>query len=264
MQILKIFFVVFVFQVNQSFGIHYGQKAQKDQFPYSVLLKYFSSFCSGALISDRHVLTAAHCLRNIRQGNKIKIDVGFYHRYRAGGKILYSDKYWMHENFTMPSAVYDIGIVELPEALVESDNIKWLQLSTKLNAESDFEDKDVEVAGWGHTEFYHGISHELQYANMTLITLNECKKYKSHYVEDLNDDNICTERVKGAPCDGDSGAALVSKKTNQILGVLSYGKDAENGIDMGENDCNANVPVVFTRISSYIDWIKEKTGLNFN
>jgi secreted trypsin-like serine protease len=216
------------------------------------------------LISDRHVLTAAHCLRNLRKGNKLKVDVGFYDRYQPGGKTLYSDKYWMHENFTMPSAVYDIGVVELPEALLESDNIKWLKLATKLNAESDSDDKDVEVAGWGDTEYYHGISEELQYANMSLITLDECKKYKSHYIEDLNDDHICAEKVKGDPCDGDSGAAMVSKKTNQILGVLSYGKDAENGIDMGENDCRAKVPVVFTRISSYIGWIEGKTGLKFN
>ena len=30
----------------------------------------------------------------------------------------------MHENFTLPSAVFDIGIIELPEPLVLSDNIQ--------------------------------------------------------------------------------------------------------------------------------------------
>jgi secreted trypsin-like serine protease len=62
---------------------------------------------------------------------------------------------------------------------------------------------------------------------------------------------------------GDSGSALISRKTKKIVGILSYVKDAENGIDMGYNDCKTNVPVVATRVSSYLDWISRKTGLHF-
>lgn len=62
---------------------------------------------------------------------------------------------------------------------------------------------------------------------------------------------------------GDSGASLVSVKTKKILGVLSYVKDAENGHDIGFNDCKSRVPAVATRIQPYIEWINEKSGLNF-
>ncbi|XP_070504155.1 mite allergen Der f 3-like [Chironomus tepperi] len=262
--VLKYFLVCLVFQVNQLNGIYYAEKAIKNQFPYTVLIRDFLSFCTGALISDRHVLTAAHCLRDLRKGSKIKVEVGYFERSRRGGMSFHSDKYWMHENFIMPSAVYDIGLIELPVALDYSKNIQWLKLSTKQNAELDLDDQEVEIAGWGDTEYSTGISSRLLYTNMTLITMDECEKYKSHYVEDFNENHICAVKVKGSPCSGDSGAAMVSMKTKKILGVLSYGKDAENGIDLGYNDCHANVPVVFTRISSYIDWINEKTGLNFS
>jgi hypothetical protein len=47
------------------------------------------------------------------------------------------------------------------------------------------------------------------------------------------------------------------------VGVLSYVKDAENFTDMGYNDCKTKVPVVSTRISSYIDWISAKTEIDF-
>jgi secreted trypsin-like serine protease len=56
----------------------------------------------------------------------------------------------------------------------------------------------------------------------------------------------------------------VSIKTGKIMGVISYVKDAENDENMGYNDCDTDVPVVSTRISSYIDWIKEKTGLTIS
>jgi hypothetical protein len=61
---------------------------------------------------------------------------------------------------------------------------------------------------------------------------------------------------------GDSGAAVISKNTNQIIGILSYVKDAKDG-QKTDNDCTANVPAVALRISSYLGWIGEKTGIQF-
>jgi trypsin len=58
-----------------------------------------------------------------------------------------------------------------------------------------------------------------------------------------------------------SGGPLVLTSTNEIVGITSFGADAKNGIALPFNDCESAAPSVFTRVSSYIDWIHEKTGL---
>ncbi|KAG5669781.1 hypothetical protein PVAND_000074 [Polypedilum vanderplanki] len=247
-------------------AIYDGDTAKEHQFPYTVLVHSPQFFCAGAIISDRHIITAAHCLMSIRKGGKAVVNVGVHEYYGGGlsdGITLSSSKFWIHENFTMPSAVFDIGIIELKVPLNFSEKISSLKLSTKENADLDVEDKDVVLSGWGYTYDYSGASRELQYTNLTLYPLNECKKFKSHYIENLNENHICARKTKGLPCSGDSGAVMVSRKTKKIVGILSYVKDAENGVDIHYNDCISDVPVVATRVSSYINWIKEKTGLNF-
>lgn len=262
----KFFVILIAFQLNVVFGIHHGNKAEKNQFPFIVLIHSPQFFCAGALISDRHIITAAHCLMSIRKGGKVTVNVGAYEYYgyrSTDGKTIHSDKFWIHENFKMPSAVFDIGLIELPEPLIRSEKINWLKLSTKLNADLDAEDKEVYLAGWGYTESSYGVADELRWTKMDLMPLDECMKYKNHYIEDMNKDHICTRKTEGMPCSGDSGSVIISKKTNKILGVISYVKDAEDGIDIGYNDCDSDIPVASTRISSYIDWISNKTKLNF-
>jgi secreted trypsin-like serine protease len=58
---------------------------------------------------------------------------------------------------------------------------------------------------------------------------------------------------------GDSGGAIVSQKTKKVIGIASFGKDGEGKI---LSDCDAEVPLVSTRISAYIDWIRDKTGID--
>lgn len=49
----------------------------------------------------------------------------------------------------MPSAVNDVGLIELPNPVVESAAIKFIGIETKPNADYDFKDNLVIVSGWG-------------------------------------------------------------------------------------------------------------------
>jgi secreted trypsin-like serine protease len=271
MKTCSIFGVLFTLcLVNGSVGIHDGSQATQNQFPYVVYVQSPQFYCSGTLISDRHVITAAHCLMSLKQGNQVKIILGMQTNFGLGasdGIDDYSSKFWIHENFSMPLAMFDIGIVELTKSINELVNnlqkAKPIGISTNIDAELDLNDDEIIVAGWGYVRD-HTPAHILQYTKMKLINMTECIKYQSHYIETITKDHICMKKIAGMVCDGDSGAALVSTKTQKIIGIASFCKDAENGVDMHFNDCKSNVPNVATRVSSYIDWISAKTGIDFN
>lgn len=259
--------LIFCVVLAAANAIYDGNDATKHQFPYLVYVSSPQFYCAGTLISNRHVLTAAHCLMSLREGDKAKIILGMHQNgWNKDGLTVWSSNHWIHENFTMPSAEFDIGIAEIDsiDNLVNNSRLaKPIKIDKTANIDLDPSQKEVIVSGWGHTSRYNPALTP-QYTKMRLISVNECLQYKSHYIESITPDHICAENILGTPCDGDSGAALISTKTNKIVGVLSYVKDAENFTDMGYNDCKTKVPVVSTRISSYIDWISAKTGIDFS
>lgn len=76
--------------------------------------------------------------------------------------------------------------------------------------------------------------------------------YKTGLVDEKH---ICVETSnRKSTCNGDSGGPLVLQGTRVQVGLMSFG--ASTG-------CEKNVPVVLTRITSYMDWIREQTGLQF-
>ena len=70
----------------------------------------------------------------------------------------------------------------------------------------------------------------------------------------LTQNQLCAggEGGKGS-CGGDSGGGLFIRKPDKVqtpwylLGIVSYGKPA----------CGLEIPEVYTRVSKYVDWIKD-------
>merc|ERR1712038_301054 len=93
----------------------------------------------------------------------------------------------------------------------------------------------------------------LQYIDLPLVTDNHCKTFW----DDLQSNQICAywKDHKQDACQGDSGGPMAcdSHKGDHgqyaLIGVTSFG-----------NGCGNNWPGVYTRISSYLDWIKNLAG----
>ena len=57
--------------MHQNMRIFKGQTARKDRYPWQIILlfstKKMNVDCGGTLISTKHILTAAHCLFDVKQ-----------------------------------------------------------------------------------------------------------------------------------------------------------------------------------------------------
>lgn len=183
--------------------IYDGLKARPHQYPYITLLNSPRFYCSGALISSKHILTAAHCHMSVRPGGSIKISMGAHQYFGnsvSDGEMVTSKKFWIHENFSMPTAVNDIGLVELETAILPSFLNRFIQIDTRHNADTYANDTRVIVAGWGLVS-PGVIAKQLRFTTMNLIPMSECVKYKSHYIETLTENHICAVKVNNLPCE---------------------------------------------------------------
>jgi secreted trypsin-like serine protease len=150
-------------------GIYHGQKTPKGAFPFVVALvhadnaddeegNYQGQFCTGALVADRFVLTAAQCVVT-EDDDKRKIavmpdSVAVYVGSNdfKGGKRIKVKRVLLHSKFEADSFNNDIALLELA-ASARSNKTATIALATRQNEGAIAGvGKKVTAAGWGETE----------------------------------------------------------------------------------------------------------------
>lgn len=109
------------------------------------------------------------------------------------------------------------------------------------------------ISGWGSTSTTNqpSLPNMLQTAKLAVITYEECMARVTP--NNLTDEsNVCTSPINSneSACSGDSGGPLV--QGDVLIGIVSWGR-----IPCGHD----NYPSVFTKVSSFIDFIKDNTDL---
>ncbi|XP_031633012.1 chymotrypsin-2-like [Contarinia nasturtii] len=230
-----------------------GEDAVEGQFPYQISLRTKSSkqhFCGGSIITDRFMLTAAHCTQGQLSDPKIVYAVaGSYRRLKGGvtialDKITPSKKYNTHKYFN------DISLLRAAEKIVFTNLIQPIALPTQ----NIVGDTEVLLSGWGRTEYpiSNGLPDILQFITPTTLTVGDCKeRFKGHGAVHLIDDSIlCTINPADiGACHGDSGGPLVdatNPENKTLIGIVSWGIP-----------CAKGYPDAFTRVYTKLDWIQE-------
>ncbi|XP_027725911.1 mast cell protease 1A-like [Vombatus ursinus] len=218
-----------------------GQEAKPHSRPYMAYLKYKNEIgrehtCGAFLVREDFLLTAAHCW-----GSSISIILGAHNIQKPEETqqqipVLRAIRHQLYDNQAIKN---DIMLLQLEKKAKLNNAVGLLALPQKKDWVRP--GKICSVAGWGSNlerKFY-----TLQKVKLEVRKAHECmEKYPKNY-------NSFTQICAGDPKEqkasfkGDSGGPLVCDGVAQ--GIVSYGFR------------NGSNPRVYTRISSFLPWIKK-------
>jgi len=224
-----------------------GVEATPHEFPWQVGLFFDGYFCGGSIISEKYILTAAHCADGVF---KHEVVIGA-HEIRASDNVkinAYSPT--VHPEWDSFSLSNDLAILELDE------EIDWASFGGNarpscLATSGDYSGQTALVSGWGRpSDSSSSISPVLRKVEAPVMSQRECENYWGN----LNEGVVCIDTTGGkSSCNGDSGGPLsIPGAIYEQIGIVSFGSAA---------GCEIGAPAGFTEVTKYIDWISSVTGL---
>ncbi len=258
-----------------------GAPAEPGKYPWQVRL-YESmddeiGFCGGSIIDKQWILTAAHCLLDTDS-----VVVGFGDVDRTKTTKIESEKIFVHPDYADGKKA-DVALVKLAKPIPDAPAVSYAggdatQRLLQPGARAT-------VTGWGAVWDFQAFNNamdvmagrrtvserrllndeELQAprllheVDIEVIDPQECKAvYDQLQVSafTIGDTEICATGPRGGKdsCFGDSGGPLVVPEGNGYVqvGIVSWGPQCGNPL----------FPGVYTRVSSFSDWIKGTMGGN--
>jgi elastase-2 len=224
-----------------------GQQAGLAQFPWQAALYIGSYFvCSGSIISEEWILTAAQCIDGV---GTLTVLAGIVDL-NASGVVAQSSDLILHKDYDPDNFLNDIGLIQLSTPLTFTRYLAPIALADNLLEDGLV----VTVSGWGATVSDGDESQFLNYADLVTIRNSECT---SIYGNTILDSIVCAESgtaVLKNVCTGDGGASLVlDVETDPVhVGLVSF---------IGGDTCESGYPSGFTRTASFRIWIRDETGV---
>ena len=261
-----------------------GQEARIGQWPGQATLRSTTKggksalyFCGGTAISDRWVLTAAHCVDDISSGlqkrfgfndrtgqpmvGTIQVVIGVDDLEKVRNEHVYEvEKIIMREGYKdASSSGRDIALIHLKRSY--GGPVARLSLQGVTDPQTP-PGVQVRVAGFGSLQYlaptktykqpdgseYFAGSKRLLETTMPTVSQEQCKaRYPKSKIDT---EQICAGLEQGGKdsCQGDSGGPLVAfdrRGCPYQFGVVSWGAGCGGAKDYG----------VYTRVSHHADWL---------
>jgi secreted trypsin-like serine protease len=236
-----------------------GQQARPYEFPWQASIRRKatnSHFCGGIIISERWVLTAAHCMDG-ETAALVSVVVGDWQRTAESTvrQTLNVESFFVHELYNTRTSENDISVIKLASDIAFSEDVAPVCAGDSAN---DYVYYKSQCAGWGSLVSGGVCCPDiLRYVTLNITTNTFCNNVygiRGRITEDM----ICASDNTGGndrdSCQGDSGGPLTIKEadgTFRIVGVVSWG--------IG---CASGYPGVYARAAYFNNWITDKITNN--
>ena len=222
------------------------------------------AFCGGAIINEKFIVTAAHCLPSTKIG-KFIVRLGV-HNHRRGGREEVKcrpKRVIIHPNYDKTTFGADVAIIEIDNCTSnKSGNTKFNEiemthyirpicLPNAVDAPLQAEESWTIAAGWG-VKFDEKKTSAilLQRARLKVANTGLCQSHFQLQNYLVKSDMFCTIGDRGRDtCRGDSGGPLFARRGNKkfvMLGIVSWGDD----------HCGSGYSV-YANALHYVAWIKQ-------
>ncbi|XP_060234793.1 transmembrane protease serine 11D [Meriones unguiculatus] len=229
-----------------------GTLTETGDWPWQVSLQLSNvHHCGGVLISNSWVLTAAHCFRSYSNPQRWTATFGISTvrpilrvKIRA---IL------AHDGYSLITRDNDIAVVLLDRPVTFTRNIHRVCLPAPT--QNVTHGSVAYVTGWGSLTYGGNTVTHLRQGQVRIISNDVCNEPAS-YGGSVLPGMLCAGVPSGAvdACQGDSGGPLVQEDSRRlwfVVGIVSWGYQC--GLP--------NKPGVYTRVTAYRDWIRQRTGI---
>ncbi|KAJ8711116.1 hypothetical protein PYW07_008358 [Mythimna separata] len=245
--------------------VYKGQSYERGRMPWLVAIfrtkrKSLEFRCGGTLVSDRHVVTAAHC-KQVRgdtlDDSEIVVRLGV-HALDEWDDITVPRKIMsatMYESYDGSRSLQDdLMVITLMKRVKFHRYIRPACLWSGDTELSRVVGQTGDVAGWGDRgETSTNQLDEPQLVRMPIVSTKDCRANNSFFHEVTFNTTFCAGDLKGAgPCTGDSGSGLYLREDGKwrLRGVVSL------SLQSTSRTCNLNEYVVFTDTAQYLPWIR--------
>ncbi|XP_051960470.1 ST14 transmembrane serine protease matriptase b [Xyrauchen texanus] len=237
-----------------------GKDSNEGEWPWQVSLhmKTQGHVCGASVISNRWLVTAAHCVQDndefkYSQPDQWEVYLGLHTQGVTSKSILKRVKRIIsHPQYDATTYDNDIAVMELDSPVALNQNVWAICLPEVTH---DFPaGKSVWITGWGKLrEEMDSVASVLQKAEVRIINSTVCNKLMD---DGITHRMICAGVLSGGvdACQGDSGGPMSSTEINGrvfLAGVVSW----------GDGCGRRNRPGVYTRVTEYRSWIRQMTGV---
>lgn len=240
-----------------------GVQTDIENAPYQVSMKVNGNHvCGGSIISDRWILTAAHCIGGGTTASNTTVHAGSTDRTDIStGQIIQAQTIHVHPGYNSVTLENDIALIYLSQPLQFNHSVVPIEYANSCNTSiADIAPgNSAFLTGWGITCNTCPGATLLQGVTMPLISQANAmainQAYNPNYTNPVSNNMLALYNVGTGAGPGDSGGpAVINNNGYHInIGASSWGYWPKD-----------QLPTVYANVRNYETWIQNVTGLTIN